>query len=111
MKNSWDNYFAHYSDWDDAHRFNIRLELKFEDKLKSLGYVENVISDDLFLPEDDFLNKTLPKSKNYTKNDNEISLSFAVPYDWSIDADWEDKAIILLGLSDEWIIDSSVEDK
>ena len=39
MSNSWDKYFSHYSDWDDAHCFNVRLELKFEDEIKSLGYV------------------------------------------------------------------------
>jgi len=111
MSNSWDNYFSYYSDWDESHCFNIRLELKFEDKLKSLGYVEKVIADDLFQPESNFQNKMLPKSKTYNKSENEISLSFEVPYDWSIDTDWEDKAIVLLGLSDEWIIDSSVEDK
>ncbi len=111
MKNSWDNYFNHYSDWDESHCFNVRLELKFEEKIKSLGYVENVISDELFLPENNFVDKTLPKSKKYTKNNNEISLSFDVPYDWSIDTDWEDKALFLLGLSDEWVIDSSVEDR
>ena len=111
MPNSWDNYFAHYADWDDSHCFNVRLELKFEDKLKSLGYVENQISEELYLPENNFSNKTLPTSKTYSKNENEISLSFEVPYDWSIDTDWEDKALVLLGLCDEWVIDSSVEDK
>ena len=111
MPNSWDNYFSHYSDWDDAHCFNVRLELKFEGQLKSLGYVENVISNDLCLPENTFLNKSLPNSKTYIKSNNEILMSFAVPYDWSIDTDWEDKALLLLGLNDEWIIDSSVEDK
>ena len=111
MSNSWDQYFAHYSDWDDAHCFNIRVELEFEEKLKSLGYIENVVSDDLYQIENNFLNKTLPNSQTYNKSETEISLSFAVPYDWSIDSDWEDKALILLGLSDEWIIDSSVEDK
>ena len=110
MPNSWDNYFSHYSDWDEAHCFNIRIELKFEEKIKSLGYVENVILDDLFLSENSYLDKTLPKSKIYTKSENEILLSLEVPYDWSIDTDWEDKALILLGLSDEWVIDSSVED-
>ena len=111
MSNSWDNYFAHYSDWDEAHCFNVRLELKFEDNLKSLGYIENVRSDDFFLPDNNFHNETLPKCKTYSKSKNEILLSFAVPYDWSIDTDWEDKALVLLGLSDEWVIDSSVEDK
>ncbi len=110
MSNSWDNYFSHYSDWDDAHCFNVRLELKYEENIKSLGYVENVDSDDVFLLNNNFSNKTLSKSKTYTKNKNEITLSFEVPYDWSIDTDWEDKALILLGLSDEWVIDSSVED-
>jgi len=111
MPNSWDNYFSHYTDWDEAHCFNVRFELKFEEKLKSLGYIENVIADDLFLPGNTFPNKSLPKSKTYTKSENEILISFAVPYDWSIDTDWEDKALNQLGLSDEWIIDSSVEDK
>ena len=111
MSNSWDSYFEHYSDWDEAHCFNVRVELRFEDKIKNLGYQEISVSDDLFLLENDFSHKTLPKSKTYIKNDNEISLSFDVPYDWSIDTDWEDKALVLLGISDEWVIDSSVEDK
>tara|TARA_Y100001968_G_scaffold254329_1_gene240198 strand:- start:810 stop:1142 length:333 start_codon:yes stop_codon:yes gene_type:complete len=110
MPNSWDDYFKNYSDWDESHCFNVRVELKFEEKIKSLGYVENVISDD-FMLENRFLNKTLPNSKTYKKNKDEIILSFEVPYDWSIDTDWEDKALVLLGLSDEWVIDSSVEDK
>ena len=111
MSNSWDKYFAHFSDWDDAHCFNVRLELKFEEDIKKLGYVEYVYSDDIFLLENNISNTTLPNRKTYTKNQNEISLSFEVPYDWSIDTDWEDKALVLLGLSDEWVIDSSVEDK
>ncbi|MBW3041722.1 hypothetical protein [Prochlorococcus marinus] len=111
MANSWDNYFSHYSDWDDAHCFNVRLELKFEENIKSLGYVENVSSDDLFIIDNSFSNQALPQSQTYIKSKNEISLSFDVPYDWSIDTDWEDKALVLLGLNDEWVIDSSVEDK
>ena len=111
MANSWDNYFDHYSDWDDAHCFNVRLELKYEENLKNLGYQEYVTSDDLFLPENNISNTTLPQSKNYKKNENELKLSFDVPYDWSIDTDWEDKALDLLGINDEWVIDSSVEDK
>ena len=111
MTNSWDEYFAHYIDWDEAHCFNVRLELKFEDEIKSLGYVEYVNSDDVFLLDSNISSKTLPISKTYTKNKNEILLSFDVPYDWSIDTDWEDKALVLLGLCDEWVIDSSVEDK
>ena len=111
MSNSWDKYFSHYSDWDEAHCFNVRVELKFEEELKSLGYVEKVISDDLFLLDKNFSNISLPKSKTYIKNKNEISLSFDVPYDWSIDTDWEDKALVLLEICDEWVIDSSVEDK
>ena len=110
MSNSWDKYFAHYSDWDDAHRFNVRLELKFEENIKNLGYVEFADSNDLFLLDNKLSNKTLPKSQTYTKNKNEIKISFEVPYDWSIDTDWEDKALVLLGLSEEWVIDSSVED-
>ena len=111
MANSWDQYFSHYSDWDDAHCFNVRIELKFEDEIKCLGYVEYVNSDDIFLEDENISNNILPRSKNYIKNKSEILLSFAVPYDWSIDTDWEDKALILLGLNDEWVIDSSVEDK
>ncbi len=110
MSNSWDKYFSHYSDWDDAHCFNVRLELKFEEKIKRLGYVENVTKDDMFQPENNLLNKTFPNRKTYNKSKNEILLTFEVPYDWSIDTDWEDKALVLLGLSDEWVIDSSVED-
>ena len=111
MPNSWDNYFAHYSDWDDAHRFNVRIELKFEDEIKKLGYNEYIDSDDIYFLDNNNANRTFPKSKTYKKNKNEILLSFEVPYDWSIDTDWEDKALVLLGLCDEWVIDSSVEDK
>ena len=111
MSNSWDEYFAHYSDWDESHCFNVRLELKFEEEIKKLGYTEYVNSDDMYLIENNISNKTIPRSKTYKKNQNEILLSFDVPYDWSIDTDWEDKALVLLGLSDEWVIDSSVEDK
>ena len=111
MANSWDQYFSHYSDWDDAHCFNVRIELKFEDEIKSLGYVEYVYSEDIFLEDENISNNTLHRNKTYIKNKSEVLLSFAVPYDWSIDTDWEDKALILLGLNDEWVIDSSVEDK
>ena len=111
MPNSWDNYFSHYTDWDEAHCFNVRLDIKFEDKLKSLGYQEFVSSYDYFLSDNNLSNKSLPKNKTYKKNKNEIILSFEVPYDWSIDTDWEDKALVLLGINDEWVIDSSVEDK
>ena len=111
MADSWDKYFAYYSDWDDSHCFNVRLELKFEVEIKKLGYVELDNSEDIYLPDNSISSKSLPKSKTYKKNQNEILLSFEVPYDWSIDADWEDKALILLGLCDEWVIDSSVEDK
>ena len=111
MANSWDNYFEHYTDWDDAHCFNVKLELKFEDEVKKLGYSEHVSSNDIYLTEINIDQKIFPKNKTYQKNQNEILLSFEVPYDWSIDTDWEDKALLLLGLSDEWVIDSSVEDK
>ena len=110
MSNSWDKYFDHYSDWDSAHCFNVRVELKYEDEIKSLGYVEHVNADDMYLIDNNISNKIIPKSKTYKKNQNEILLSFEVPYDWSIDTDWEDKALVQLGLSDEWVIDSSVED-
>jgi hypothetical protein len=111
MANSWDQYFAHYSDWDDAHCFNVRIELKYEDEIKRLGYSEYVSYDDIYLESRYISNETLPISKTYAKRNNEILLSFEVPYDWSIDTDWEDKALVLLGLCDEWVIDSSVEDK
>ena len=111
MSNSWDQYFSHYSDWDEAHCFNVRIELKFEEQIKRLGYVEHVSSDDIYQEDQKISNRTLPISKTYIKNRNEIILSFDVPYDWSIDTDWEDKALILLGLNDEWVLDSSVEDK
>ena len=110
MSNSWDKYYSHYTDWDDSHCFNVRVELKFEEKLKSLGYIEFVQNDDLFLVDNNFINNN-SKNQTYTKGENEITLSFDVPYDWSIDTDWEDKALILLQLKDEWVIDSSVEDK
>tara|TARA_B100000214_G_scaffold272378_1_gene202612 strand:- start:1597 stop:1932 length:336 start_codon:yes stop_codon:yes gene_type:complete len=111
MPNSWDKYFSHYSDWDEAHCFNVRLELKHEEEIKKLGYVENSSTDEMLIFENNISYKSLPKSRIYTKNKNEILLTFEVPYDWSIDSDWEDKALVLLGLSDEWVIDSAVEDK
>ena len=111
MPNSWDSYFEHYSDWDDAHCFNVRIELKFEEEIKRLGYSEYLNMDDIYLLDYNISNESLPKSKTYLKDKNEILLSFEVPYDWSIDTDWEDKALVLLGLCDEWVIDSSVEDK
>ena len=111
MANSWDDYFKHYSDWDESHCFNVRIELKFEDEIKRLGYSEYIDSDDMYLIDASIYSSNLSKSRTYTKNNNEIILSFAVPYDWSIDTDWEDKALVLLGLCDEWVIDSSVEDK
>ena len=49
MTNSWDNYFAHFSDWDDSHSFNVRVELKYEEDVKRLGYQEYVQSDSLFV--------------------------------------------------------------
>ena len=110
MSNSWDQYFSHYSDWDDSHCFNVRIELKFEDEIRRLGYVECFHSDDIFLEDTYTSNNIQPISKTYTKNQNEVLLSFDVPYDWSIDTDWEDKALVLLGINDEWVIDSSVED-
>ena len=59
MSNSWDKYFAHYSDWDEAHCFNVRLELKFEEEIQRLGYVEYVNSDDIYLIDHNFSNKTI----------------------------------------------------
>ena len=67
MSNSWDLYYSHYSDWDDAHCFNVRLELKFEKELKKLGYVEYINSDDMFMLDNKISNKSLPNSKTYKK--------------------------------------------
>ena len=111
MSNSWDPYFSHYSDWDDAHCFNVRVELKFEEEINRLGYVEYVNPEGNFLNTENISNNIMPMSKTYIKNKSELLLSFDVPYDWSIDTDWEDKALVLLGINDEWVIDSSVEDK
>ena len=47
MSKSWDKYFSHYSDWDGQHCFNVRIELKFEEELKRLGYAEYVKSTDI----------------------------------------------------------------
>ena len=111
MPNSWDKYYAHFSDWDETHCFNIKLELKYENDIKKLGYVEFINSDNIFQIDNTLSDKLTSKSRYYKKNKNEILLSFDVPYDWSIDTDWEDKALVLLGICDEWVIDSSVEDK
>ena len=111
MSNSWDKYYAHFSDWDETHCFNIKLELKYENDIKKLGYVQFINSDNIFQIDNTLSDKLTSKSRYYKKNKNEILLSFDVPYDWSIDTDWEDKALVLLGICDEWVIDSSVEDK
>ena len=110
MPNSWDDYYNHYSDWDEAHSFNVRIQLRFEENLKCLGYNELLEKDFLFSLENNFTDKALPQNRTYIKNEDEIILSFEVPFDWSIDSDWEDKALVLLGLKEEWVIDSSVED-
>ena len=62
MTNSWDKYFAHYSDWDDAHCFNVRLEIKFEDEIKRLGYVEYFNSDDIYLIDNNSMHKGMRSS-------------------------------------------------
>ena len=110
MPNSWDDYYSHYNDWDEAHCFNVRVELEYEEELKKLGYSELSLVDDFYMPDNFSLTKTFPQSKTFVKSKTEIVLSYEVPYDWSIDTDWEDKALLLLGLKEEWIIDSSVED-
>mgnify|MGYP001484576320 FL=1 len=110
MSNSWDDYYSHYSDWDEAHCFNVRIQLRFEENLKYLGYSEFLEKDFLLSLDNSFIDKALPQNKTYVKNKDEIILSFEVPFDWSIDSDWEDRALVLLGLKEEWIIDSSVED-
>ena len=110
MDNSWDEYYRKYTDWDEAHCFNIRIELQYENELIKLGYDELQNKEDLFILEQVSDNKLLPQNRQYVKNERELKLSFEVPYDWSIDSDWEDRALILLGLKQEWVIDSSVED-
>ena len=110
MDNSWDEYYSKYTDWDEAHCFNIRIELQYENELIKLGYDELLNKDDMFMLEQVLDNKLLPQNRQYVKNERELKLSFEVPYDWSIDTDWEDRALILLGLKQEWVIDSSVED-
>ncbi len=110
MSNSWDDYYSHYSDWDEAHCFNVRIQLQYEDNLKYLGYSELPEKDFLLSLENSIFDKALPQNKTYIKNDDEIILSFEVPFDWSIDSDWEDRALVLLGLKEEWVVDSSVED-
>ena len=111
MPNSWDKYYLSYIDWDESHCFNVRIELKYEDEINRLGYSEYCDKDDMYLIEKSAYDSTISKSRTYRKNKNEIILSFDVPYDWSIDTDWEDKALSLLGLCEEWVIDSSVEDR
>tara|TARA_Y100001968_G_C19144458_1_gene613063 strand:+ start:385 stop:720 length:336 start_codon:yes stop_codon:yes gene_type:complete len=111
MSNSWDEYYNHFSDWDEAHKFTVRVELRYETELIKLGYKEFEEIDNLFISEENYSIKSLPQSKIYQKSNHEIVLSFDVPYDWSIDTDWEDKALVLLGLKDEWVIDSTVEDR
>ncbi len=111
MSNSWDKYFNYYSDWDHSRCFNVRLDLKYENDIKTLGYIEFFDAEDNYLIDKSVSNQISPRSRSYKKTKNEILLSYEVPYDWSIDTDWEDKALTLLGLCDEWIIDSSVEDK
>ena len=66
MPNSWDQYFSNYSDWDDAHCFNVRIELKFEDEIKRLGYAEYVSSDDIYLESKYTSNEILPICLLYT---------------------------------------------
>ena len=110
MPNSWDEYYSHYSDWDEAHCFNVRIQLRFEENLKCLGYSQFLEKDFLFSLENSFIDKALPQNKTYIKKEEEIILSFEVPFEWSIDSDWEDRALVLLGLKEEWVIDSSVDD-
>jgi len=111
MSNSWDEYYGLYTDWDDSHSFNVRIELRYEENLRNLGYQK-------FEHVDDFINLTsaptslsLPESRTYIKSESEILISFDAPYDWSIDTDWEDKALAMLGIKEEWVIDSSVDNK
>ena len=110
MANSWDEYYRHYSDWDYAHCFNVRVELRYEQELTTLGYKKFEDSTEYFSLDkgQDELVDHVPKT--YKKLENELLLTFKVPYDWSIDTDWEDRALLLLGLKEEWVIDSSVED-
>ena len=80
MPNSWDDYYNHYSDWDEAHCFNVRIQLRFEENLKCLGYSELLEKDFLFSLENSFIDKALPQNKTYVKNEDEIILSFEVRF-------------------------------
>ena len=111
MSNSWDEYYGHYDDWDDSHTFNVRIELKYEDNLSKLGYLVYEPLDDFLNLETNGKNNNASSIKTYLKREKELLISFDVPYDWSIDTDWEDRALSLLGIREEWVIDSSVDNK
>jgi len=84
------------------------------EKIIFFGLVIPIMAYVLYLGGTAIMNGFKSKEANRIEKEeveNEIKLSFDVPYDWSIDTDWEDKALVLLGLCDEWVIDSSVEDK
>ena len=106
MPNSWDAYYQRYSDWDEAHSFHVHVKFEHEDKLISLGYSEILDEDG----ESQFVDRVTSKRGKYKKCERDIKLQFETPYDWSIDSDWEDTTLELLGLQDEWVTDSSVED-
>ncbi len=110
MSNSWDAYYNRYSDWDESHIFNVKIKLEYEKELLELGYssFKQVDIND-FIPNNNYSRNISEKGK-YIKNDKSLELSFEAPYDWSIDSDWEDKALELLNIKDEWVIDSMVED-
>ena len=110
MTHSWDPYYQRYSDWDESHSFNIRVKLEYEQELIELGYTKSEELNQFGLyPKKEYEKNSLDKG-TYLRNNEDIYLAFEVPYDWSIDSDWEDKALELLGIKDEWVVDSIVED-
>ena len=114
MRNSWDNYYDRYSDWDEAHVFNVKVKLEYEGKLSELGYAIFERKDetsDFSLPPRSTDRFTRLRRVGYIKTEKYIQLSFRAPYDWSIDSDWEDKALELLRIKEEWVLDSMVEDE
>tara|TARA_Y100001968_G_C19338538_1_gene708192 strand:- start:680 stop:1015 length:336 start_codon:yes stop_codon:yes gene_type:complete len=110
MVNSWDAYYQRFTDWDEAHSFNVQIKPEFEKDLIDLGYSLFIENTEKYT----YTHSTDSSSEihrgKYIKNSKSIKLSYDAPYDWSIDSDWEDKALELLGLKEEWVVDSIVED-
>ena len=111
MLESWSKYYQRYDDWDESHSFNVKIKLEYEIDLKGLGYKKESIGDEYSSHEKPNENTIYSQRGLYRQSPDCILLSFDAPYDWSIDSDWEDKALELLGLKEEWVLDSIVEDR